>query len=183
MKLRQYTKKCISNYCLTFSCHKWIYLRPFVKNNLNTVKSRLISVAHIKAAPWSWLIFLGQVSTCTEMPWLWLLIISLSNNLRRSSNKCIEKMKELQSKHSYFQPFNAGLRLTDDKDGGNTVFAHVVFLLGLINESVYSPEGHFCTSNKFWRLCRNGSEYYTFHSHCKYRAGQWRLIIITIIIC
>lgn len=31
-------------------------------------------------------------------------------------------MKDLQSKHSHFQPFNAGLKLTDDVDGSNTVF-------------------------------------------------------------
>lgn len=52
-------------------------------------------------------------------------------------------MKDTQSKRSHFQPFSVGLRLTDYMDGDNTVFAHAVFLLGLINESVHSPEGHF----------------------------------------
>lgn len=52
-------------------------------------------------------------------------------------------MKELKSKHSHFQLFNAGLKLTDDVDGGNVVFAHAVFLLGLIMKVFIALRGTF----------------------------------------
>lgn len=52
-------------------------------------------------------------------------------------------MKDLQSKHSHFQPFNAGLKLTDDVDGGNMVFAHAVFLVGLIMKVFIALRGTF----------------------------------------
>lgn len=125
-------------------------LRPFVKNNWNTLKSWLISVVYAKAAPRSWLIFFGQVSTSTEMSWLWLLISALSNDLRRSWNKCLRIWKTSNQSILSLWGNRAGLGLTDDMGGGSTVFTHAIFLLELISESVHSPEGHFCTSNKFW---------------------------------